>query len=124
MTENSSKPSSRVAFRWKTRHLLVLLVAGLGTYAFMESRAQWSEMHRWNRAVGDMSLVLVALSMSIGPLARLWAVFRTAIPWRRELGIYGVLLGIIHTIIILVGWVNWDLMRLFEIGRASCRERV
>ncbi len=113
MTENSSKPSSRLIFRWKTRHLFVLLIAGLGTYAFLESRAQWSEMHRWNRAVGDMSLVLVALSMSIGPLARLWAVFRTAIPWRRELGIYGVLLGIVHTAIILVGWVNWDLMRLF-----------
>ena len=92
---------------------MVLLVAGLGTYAFLESRAQWSEMHRWNRAVGDMSVVLVAMSMSIGPLARLWAVFRKAIPWRREIGIYGVLLAIIHTAIIVVGWVDWEFARLF-----------
>ncbi len=70
---------------WKARHLVVLLAAGLGTYAFMESRAEWSEMHRWNRAVGDMSLVLIALSMAIGPLARLWKMFRAAIPWRREI---------------------------------------
>jgi len=98
---------------WKTRHLLVLLAAGLGAFAFMESRAEWSEMHRWNRAVGDMSLVMVAISLAIGPLARLWKPFRTAIPWRREIGIYGVLLGIVHTIIILNGWVEWDLIRLF-----------
>ena len=100
-------------FGWKARHLLVLLAGGLGAYAFMESRAQWSEMHRWNRAVGDMSLVLIALSMAIGPLARLWPVFRTAIPWRRELGLYGVLLAVAHTVIILGGWVEWDLIRLF-----------
>jgi len=93
--------------------LLVLLLAALGTYAFLESRAEWSAMHRWNRAVGDMSVVLVSFSMVIGPLARLWPVFRGAIPWRREFGIYGVLLAFIHTIIILAGWVQWDLMRIF-----------
>ena len=76
--------SDRLTLGWKTRHLVVLLSAGLGVYLFMESRAEWIEMHRWNRAVGDMSLVLVALSMAIGPLARLSAVFRTAIPWRRR----------------------------------------
>lgn len=98
---------------WKARHLVVLLAAVLGAYAFMESRAQWSEMHRWNRAVGDMSLVLIALSMAIGPLARIWPVFRIAIPWRRELGVYGVLLAVAHTLIILGGWVEWNLIRLF-----------
>ena len=103
----------RLSFGWKLRHLAVLSAAVLGTFAFMESRAEWSEMHRWNRAVGDMSLVLIALSMMIGPLARLWSMFLRAIPWRRELGIYGVLLAIIHTVIILAGWVEWDLVRLF-----------
>jgi len=118
MAESSGKPLSRLTFArltfgWKTRHLVVLILAALGTYAFLESRTEWSAMHRWNRAVGDMSLVLVAFSMAIGPLARLLAVCRTAIPWRRELGIHGVLLAIVHTVIILVAWVEWDLMRLF-----------
>lgn len=113
-TTDTSRPLfSRMTFGWKTRHLVVLLIAGLGTYAFMESRAQWSEMHRWNRAVGDMSVVLLAVSLAIGPLARLWSAFRNAIPWRREFGIYGVLLAVIHTVIILAGWVEWDLIRLF-----------
>lgn len=114
MTRLRARLPGRLNFGWKARHLVVLLAAGLGTYAVMESRAEWSEMHHWNRAVGDMSVVLIALSMIIGPLTRLSAVFRTAIPWRRELGIYGVVLAVVHTVIILAGhWVEWDLTRLF-----------
>ncbi len=114
MTRLRARLPGRLNIGWKVRHLVVLLAAGLGTYAFMESRAEWTEMHHWNRAVGDMSVVLIALSMIIGPLTRLSAVFRTAIPWRRELGIYGVVLAVVHTVIILAGhWVEWDLTRLF-----------
>ena len=35
-----------------------------------------------------------------------------AIVWRRELGIYGVILALIHTIIILAGWIEWDIIRI------------
>ncbi len=103
----------KISADWRIRHLVVIVFALLGTYAFLWSRNEWSEMHRWNRAVGDMSLVLVALAMSIGPLSRLWAGARRWIPWRRELGIYGVVLGFAHVIVILAGWVEWDLVRLF-----------
>lgn len=95
------------------RHFLVICLAVIGTYGFLESRAEWSEMHRWNRAVGDMSVVLIALSMAIGPMSRLVVSFRSTLLWRRELGIYGVVLAIIHTVIILAGWVEWDLIRIF-----------
>lgn len=98
---------------WKTRHLIVLILAVVGTYAFLETRAQWSPMHKWNRAMGDMSFVLIAFSMAIGPLSRLSSKFRGLVPFRREFGIYGVILAIIHTIIILAGWIQWDLIRLF-----------
>ena len=123
MTRLRARLPGRLNFGWKARHLVVLLAAGLGTYAVMESRAEWSEMHHWNRAVGDMSVVLIALSMIIGPLTRLSVVFRTAIPWRRELGIYGVVLAVVHTVIILAGhWVEWDLTRLFgyELDQPRC----
>ncbi len=105
--------TGRPNFGWKTRHLLVLILASLGTYGFLESRLHWSEMHRWNRAIGDMSIILIAISIAIGPLSRLWKHFRTTLAWRREMGIYGVLLAIIHTLIILTGWLQWDLVRLF-----------
>jgi len=107
------KTTKRLTIGWKTRHLLVIIIGIIGTYAFLESRAQWSEMHRWNRAVGDMSLMMIAFSMAIGPISRLMPRARAAIPWRREFGIYGVILAIIHTVIILAGWVEWDLIRLF-----------
>ena len=101
------------AFGWKTRHVVVVVAAVLGVLAFAESRAEWSPMHRWNRAVGDMSLVLVALAMAAGPTARLWSWARALLPWRRELGVWGTLLAVVHTVIILDGWVEWDLIRLF-----------
>ncbi len=99
--------------QWKGRHLLVLAFGVAGALAFAESRSQWSPMHQWNRAVGDMSLVLVALAMAAGPAARLWAQARRLLPWRRELGIWGTVLAGVHTVIILAGWVQWDLVRLF-----------
>ncbi len=98
---------------WKYRHVATIIIATATTLAFMASRLEWSEMHRWNRAVGDASLILVSAAILIGPLSRLSARFRPLLPWRRELGIYGVVLAGIHTAIILVGWVNWDFARLF-----------
>jgi len=98
---------------WRGRHLVVIGLAALGTYAFLESRAEWSLMHRWNRALGDTSLVMVSVAMAIGPLARLTSVARRFVPWRRELGIHAVLLAIAHTVIILGGWIEWDMIRLF-----------
>lgn len=103
----------RAPFRWKGRHLVVLLLAGAVIFAFWESRPEWAPMHRWNRAVGDASLVLISFAMAIGPLARMWPRFRRMIPFRREFGIHGVLLAVAHTVIILDGWVEWDLVRIF-----------
>lgn len=109
-----SKPTrtAKVA-SWRKRHAAVCVLALVLTYLFTELRADWSAMHKWNRAVGDASLLLITVAMTIGPVARLGARFRGFVPWRRELGIWGTLLAIAHTVIILVGWVEWDLIRLF-----------
>ncbi len=76
------------------------------------SRPEWSEMHRWNRAFGDAGVVLIAFAMALGPLARLWSAARRLLPWRREFGVWGVLLSVVHTVIVLAGWVEWDLVRI------------
>ena len=95
------------------RHgLMALLSAGL-VLIFAAIHGEWSPMHRWNRALADASLVLVALSMGLGPLARLLRPAVLVLTYRRESGIYGCLLALAHAAIILVGWVEWDLMRLF-----------
>lgn len=95
------------------RHgLMALLSAGI-VLIFAAIHGEWSPMHRWNRALADASLVLVALSMGLGPLARLLRPAVLVLTYRRESGIYGCLLALAHAGIILVGWVEWDLMRLF-----------
>ncbi len=98
---------------WRMRHLLVIAFGALAVYLFWESRPEWSPMHRWNRSFGDASVVLIAVAMAIGPLARFWPAVRRAVPWRRELGIWGVVLMAVHTIIIFDGWLEWDLARFF-----------
>lgn len=99
--------------RASRRHLLTILLGGLLVYLFGEVHGHWSPMHRWNKATADASIVLLTLTMSIGPGSRLWPLFRRFIAFRRELGIYAVLLALIHTIIILEGWVVWDFAVLF-----------
>lgn len=98
---------------WWRRHLIVILLSVLGTAALLYSRAEWSAMHRWNRAVGDLSQIMVAFAMMLGPLSRLWRSTARLLPYRRELGIYAVVLAFVHATIILIGWVEVDLMRLF-----------
>ena len=97
----------------RSRHIAVLALGVLLIYLFLLSRGQWSDMHKWNRALGDASLVMVAMSMAIGPLARLFSKAKRLMAWRRELGIYGVLLAFAHAAIIVFGWVQLDLLRLF-----------
>ncbi|WP_051371856.1 ferric reductase-like transmembrane domain-containing protein [Leisingera aquimarina] len=107
-----SNPKYHLLASWWARHLLVIAIGVAGTWLFLYSRIEWSPMHRWNRAVGDMSIILVAAAMSLGPLSRIWRSTATLLPFRRELGIYAVLLAFLHATIILIGWVNLDLMRL------------
>ncbi len=98
---------------WRARHAVVILLSAGAVGLFVYSRAEWSPMHRWNRAVGDASLLLVAAAMALGPMSRLWRGAVRLLPYRREFGIYAVILALVHTAIILLGWVQLDLMRLF-----------
>ena len=100
---------------WLFRHAIVLLLAAGLLYLFLYSRAEWSSMHRWNRAFGDVSFVLIAAAMVLGPLSRVSErrIFRRLLAYRREFGIYAICAAFVHTVIILVGWVELDLMRLF-----------
>jgi sulfoxide reductase heme-binding subunit YedZ len=99
--------------RQRRRHAIVALVALALTYIFWMSRPEWSPMHAGNRALADASLVLLAVTLAIGPLTRIWAPAAWLLPWRRETGIWTVVYGVAHTIVILDGWVEWDLVRLF-----------
>ncbi|TCD14366.1 ferric reductase-like transmembrane domain-containing protein [Oricola cellulosilytica] len=109
--------------KWIGRHLAVLAISAFGVAFFYFSRSDWSPMHRWNRSIGDMSLLLVAMAMALGPLSRLWRPSVRVMAYRRELGIYAVVLAFIHATIILFGWVELDLMRLIGFEYHPALER-
>lgn len=95
------------------RHLLVAILAVLLVYLFGLVHGHWDPMHRWNKATADASFLLLAFTMAIGPAARLNAHLRRLVVFRRECGIYAVLLALAHALIILDGWVVYDLAGLF-----------
>lgn len=93
------------------RHIVTLVLAGFFGALFWYSRLDWDpEMRLW-RAFGDASFMLLFISLSAGPLARLWPPAALLIPWRRELGIWFAALASAHTLLILNGWVRWDVLR-------------
>jgi len=87
----------RNLFNWRRRHLSVIILGIYITLGFVASRPELSPMHQWNRAFGDSSIILIAITMAVGPLSRLSAAFKALLPWRRELGIYSIIFAGIHT---------------------------
>lgn len=113
--------SSAVLMRSAVIGLLALALVGL----FWASRPQWvADMRLW-RAVGDASVVLLALSLAIGPAGRLFPVLSSLGRWRRQFGIWTALTGLLHTLLVLWQWVSFDLGRLMgyefvpELGRTA-----
>ena len=106
----------RVLKDWKFRHVGALALAALLVWGFGALRPEWSPMHRWNRAFGDASLIMVALVMLLGPLSRLWRRASGTLVWRRELGVWGFVAGLVHAGFILVGWVELEWQRLFGLA--------
>ena len=107
VTEGSD-PSSRAAIR----HAASASIAGALVAGFWLGRLDWDpEMRMW-RAFGDASVVLLFATLGAGPAARLWRRLGRIIPWRREVGVWSAVTGLVHTVLILNGWVQWDLGRL------------
>ncbi len=93
------------------RHLFVGFMAILTVYAFWLSRPEWSfEMRLW-RSFGDAGFIFLMTVLAIGPLSRTWRVVTRLMSWRREIGIWFAVLAIIHSILVLNGWVRWSVMR-------------
>ena len=64
----------RTARRALLRHLCVAALTAVLLAVFAAVHAQWSPMHRWNRAFGDASLAWAVVRVrSIDPPAPTWA---------------------------------------------------
>lgn len=67
-------------------------------------------MRLW-KAVGDASFVLLLVTLSLGPAARLFRAFTRLLPWRRQLGIWFALMAALHGVLVVHGWARWSLRR-------------
>ncbi|QOY36884.1 ferric reductase-like transmembrane domain-containing protein [Anaerobacillus isosaccharinicus] len=98
-----------------SRHMLVGALAISFTVLFYLSRSQWDTMHAWNRAFADVSLLFLSIIMLLGALSKVLKALNKWLVWRRDFGIWAGVTAIIHLLIILNGWVEWQLFRFFYV---------
>jgi len=89
------------------RHLLMATISVLLVYLVWWVNSTWSPDMRLWKAFGGASFALLWFTVFIGPIARLWDPLTRFITWRRESGIWFVLIGLIHGYLILDGWTRW-----------------
>ncbi|WP_404448648.1 ferric reductase-like transmembrane domain-containing protein [Sutcliffiella horikoshii] len=58
---------------------------------------------------------MLGIVLLMGPLSYFYKPLQKQIVWRRTLGIWSAIYALLHTIVILDGWVEWNLERLFFI---------
>ena len=93
------------------RHTAVVVVAALLLAGFWASRPEWSADMRLWKAVGDVAVVLLLVSLAIGPLARLYRPAGRLVPWRRQVGIWAAVTAVAHSLLVIDGWARWSVRR-------------
>lgn len=94
------------------RHLLVAFFSLFLVYLFYLSRSGWDPMHSWNRAFADTSLLLLILTLMIGPLSRIFKYFKGYLSWRSALGVWSAITAILHVFVVFDGWFQWQFIRV------------
>ena len=81
-------------------------------------------MRLW-RAFGDAAYMLLFLTLVVGPLAKLSRPAVRLVKWRRHTGVWFALVSLVHSVLILNGWVRWDIGMFFgyefvpQLGRTA-----
>ena len=68
-------------------------------------------MRLWKSAVGNAAFVLLLVTLSLGPLARIARPVTRLLRWRRQFGIWFALLAAVHGVLVVHGWARWSLRR-------------
>lgn len=72
--------------------------------------------HSWNQSFADASVILYAVTLGIGPLARLWHPAGKALEWRRETSIWATIAAALHVGIFWEWSLGWDWRPFFYPG--------
>jgi len=88
--------------------LVVLYLNAMGGFAY--------NGHTWNRSFANASVVLLAVTLAVGPLAKLWRPAGHALAWRRETGIWGTIAAAMHVGIFWQWSLDWAWRPFFYPG--------
>lgn len=91
--------------------MLLLVVAYLGARGGLGYNG-----HSWNQSFADASVILYAVTLAIGPLARLWRPASQALAWRRETSIWATIAATMHVGIFWEWSLGWDWRPFFYPG--------
>ena len=107
----------RKAWLMPVRHLATAAAMLVLTILYLLARGGLDyNGHNWNRSFADASVLLYALTMAVGPLAKLWRPASQALAWRRETGIWATITAGIHVGIFWEWSLGWDWRPFFYPG--------
>ena len=99
------------------RFFLQNAVLGVASYLlyllFFWSKSGIPFSHQINRAWADVSILLLCISLMIGPLVRISPQFKLLIPWRRDIGLWFAITSLIHIGLLAQLHLKWNLLRFF-----------
>ena len=94
------------------RHIITLLASTVLILIIEQIRTAegWGlKMHTWNKAFGDVSILYVVLTLAIGSLSRISDKLAFLRPWARPIGIWAMVFALVHIIIVIGGWDDWNI---------------
>jgi methionine sulfoxide reductase heme-binding subunit len=95
------------------RHAIVSVIVFIILFVFWLSRPELIGASRFWKAFGDGAFVLLAITLMIGPLAKLFPLkFAKFISWRRETGIWTALIAMMHNATIQTFLLNGNIMSI------------
>lgn len=94
------------------RHILMGGLSFLLVYFVWLLNPLWEYEVRLWKSFGGAAFFLLWFVLFIGPLAKLYKKANKIITFRREAGIWFVVLALVHGYLILNGWVGWDMYSL------------
>lgn len=93
------------------------LVIGISSYLlyllFYYSKSGLPHIHQINRSWADTSVVLLFITLMIGPIVRISPKFKYLIPWRRDFGLWFALTAVLHIGLLAHINLHWHLFRFF-----------
>jgi sulfoxide reductase heme-binding subunit YedZ len=93
------------------RHLLVAIIGLILVAIVWAVNYEWGPSHRLWKSFGGAAFFLLWFTVFIGPAARIWHPLRRLVSFRRETGVWFFILSLVHTYLILDGWVRWSVWR-------------